>query len=98
MTEESMTIAAITPDQAAKLFSAASSRRVSAEDVRAIAEEAESQCANGILFTNDFHEEAFAPFAVEFVVENMLPRPEVIRLQELFADRDTLKDQHFEWF
>ncbi len=38
MTEESMTIAAITPDQAAKLFSAASSRRVSAEDVRAIAE------------------------------------------------------------
>ena len=47
MTEESMTISAVTPDQAAKLFSAASSRRVSAEQVRAIAEEGELLRADG---------------------------------------------------
>ena len=38
MTEESITISRITPDQAAKLFSAAGRRRVSADQVRAIAE------------------------------------------------------------
>src|SRR5438046_515848 len=30
-----------------------------------------------ILFSNDFHQHAFAPPAVEFTVKDLLPRPEI---------------------
>jgi hypothetical protein len=47
MTEESIKITALTPAQAAKILAAAGSRRIDAEQVRRIAEQAEILRADG---------------------------------------------------
>ncbi len=47
MTAESLKITALTPDQAAKILASACRRRVTAEQVRQVAEEAEIIRADG---------------------------------------------------